>query len=258
MGIYGSYAKKLMEAKQYEAAENISNEELQNAIFECYSSAIDILSEADQEEVVEEGANIEMTKIWRESKKENKEYLKNYKKFLKEKDFKKAAAELDKVTKNLEKAKKEIKDVDQTVGSAICGYFAEYIIDLFQLIIPFTVEGLGYGAMMLSIKDVIADAMNGNFEGLQTPDVIKKAAPGAVVGNIGAVWLTIKAIVVLIKDIKTWIKEFKADDKKLDAKHFNLYRNTLIRFMDEAIKKVDKLKDGVAKAKAKAKEEEKK
>lgn len=256
MGIYGSYAKKLMEAKQQEAvAENISNEDLQNAIFECYSSAIDILSEADQEEVVEEGANIEMTKIWRESKKENKEYLKNYKKFLKEKDFKNAAAELDKVTKNLEKAKKEIKDIDQTIGSAICGYFAEYIINLLQLIVPFTVEGLGYGAMALSIKDTIADAMNGNIEGI-TPEAIKKAAPGALIGNIGAVWLTIKAIVVLIKDIKTWIKEFKADDKKLDAKHFNLYRNTLIRFMDEAIKKVDKLKDGVAKAKAK--EEEKK
>ena len=251
MGIYGSYAKQLMEAKQQETvAENISNEDLQNVIFECYSSAIDILSEADQEEVIEEGANIEMTKIWRESKKENKEYLKNYKKFLKEKDFKKATAELDKVTKNLEKAKKEIKDVDQTVGSAICGYFAEYVIDLLQLIVPFTVEGLGFGAAAFSMKDVIADAMNGNFESF-TPEALKKAIPGAVAGYVGAIWLTIKAIVVLIKDIKTWIKEFKADDKKLDAKHFNLYRNTLIRFMDEAIKKIDKLKDQVAKAKAK-------
>ena len=248
MGIYGSYTKRLVEAQQQNAVTEMTNEEFQNALFECYSNTIEILSEADQEEVVEEGANIEMTKIWRESKKENKAYLKNNKKFLKETDFKKAAAELDKVTKNLEKAKKEIKDVDQTVGSAICGYFAEYVIDLLQLIVPFTVEGLGFGAAAFSMKDVIADAMNGNFESF-TPEALKKAAPGAVVGYIGAVWVTLKAIVVLIKDIKTWIKEFKADDKKLDVKHFNLYRNTLIRFMDEAIKKVDKLKDGVAKAK---------
>lgn len=245
MSIYGNYAKALVEA-QYNTTTDISAEELQNAIFECYSNAIEILSEIDTE-VVEEGANIDMTKIWRESKKENKEYLKNYKKFLKEKNFKAAAAELDKVTKNLEKAKKEIKDIDQNVGSAICGYFAEWIIDLLQVIVPYSITGVGYGFSMSAIAEMIK---TGNVE------VLTKAAPAVATAYIGAIWTSIKSLIILIKDIKTWIKEFKEDDKKLEAKHFNLYRNTLIRFMDDSIKNINKLKDGVAKAKAK--EEEKK
>ena len=87
-------------------------------------------------------------------------------------------------------------------------------------------------------------------------EVLTKAAPAVATVYIGTIWTSIKGLIILIKDIKTWIKEFKEDDKKVEAKHFNLYRNTLIRFMDDSIKNINKLKDGVAKAKAK--EEEKK
>ena len=253
MGIYGSYAKKLMEAKQQEAvAENISNEELQNAIFECYSSAIDILSEADQEEIIEEGANVEMTKAWLGSKKEVKEYLKNYKKFLKAKEYKKASSELDKVTKILEKAKKDIKSVDQNAGTAAIGFFADFLVIVLEMFVPLSIEGIGLGVVISGAKGaskaVDAAAMAGGI--FDDKEMLKQATKiygGALATTVGSIWSIIKAVSLIIKEVKTWIKEFKSDGEKLEAKHFNAYRNTLIRYMDSSIKKIDELKRDIPK-----------
>lgn len=251
MAIYGSYAKQLMESQQ-NLITKMTDEELQNVIFECYSNTINVFTEADQEEIVEEGANVEMTKAWLGSKKEVKEYLKNYKKLLKAKEYKKASSELDKVTKILEKAKKDIKSIDQNAGTAAIGFFADFLVIVLEMFVPLSIEGIGLGVAISGAKgagkvvDVTAKA--GGL--IDDKEMIKQAAKiygGALASTIGTVWTVIKGVSLTIKEVKTWIKEFKSDGEKLEAKHFNAYRNTLIRYMDSSIKKIDELKRDIPK-----------
>lgn len=256
MGIYGSYAKQLMEQNSIDSrAEQMTLEEFKDSLLENYMSVFEQMEEGETE-VVEEGANLDLTNEWRNATKEVKAHLKDYKKNLKAKDFKKAASDLDAASKILKASRKKMEEIDaESVGSAVLGYFANGLVGLCEIIVPYTVYGIGLGITTggaIKAQGMAMDAMLG-------ADVSEKALKGAAATTIAGGVITtaagivsiVKAIIILVKDIKTWIKEFKKDGEKLDVKHFNLYRNKLLRLMDDMIKKVDKLKDQVSKAKAK-------
>ncbi len=245
MGIYGSYAKQLMEQNNIDSrAEQMTLEEFKNSLLENYMSVFEQMEEGDTE-VVEEGANLDIRKEFKDSQKEAKTHLKAYKTAFKAKDFKLASAELDKASKALKVGRDRIKDVDaESVGSAVLGYFAWGLLNTVELIIPYTFSAVGVSIA----QNAAIDAMFANPE--EIGKIAGKAAVGATISTIGNIIVIIKGIIILVKDIKTFVKELKSD-KEVSTKNFNLYRNKLLGYTDDAIKKIDKLKDQVAKAKAK-------
>lgn len=243
MGIYGAYVKELMENKNVDIDFN-------EAFLDIYSDIIESYEFEDSEEVVEEGANLDIRAIWKEAKKESKVHIKNYKKLIKAEDYKGAAKELDYVSKNLKKARDEAKKVDaDSVGSAILGYFATGLLNIVEQIIPMSITMAGSSITTASIlKNTMKD---GVIDPSKLAEFIAGVLPtGAKVGNIvakvGQVAGIIKGIIILVKDIKTFVNEAKSD-KELSIKNFNLYRNRLLRYFDDSIKQVDKLKENLSK-----------
>jgi len=242
MGIYGHKFDCLTEAQ------NINIEEFKDSLIEVYSSIIDDMSINENVEIVEEGVNIDLGTELKKSKKEVKEHLKKYKSYMKNKNFKKASEELEYANNILKESKKKMENMDaDSAGSAVLGLFASLGLSICELTIPFTMNAVGIGATAYGFSQVITN----NGKPLLPPISKIAGKTGIVISTLGTIVMIIQGIVVLYKDIKKWIEEFEKDDKKLETKHFNLYRNKLLRMVDDEIKEIDKLKETVNKTKIK-------
>ena len=245
MGIYGAYAKELMENRTIDF-------DMNEALMEIYSDILESYESEDSEEVVEEGANLDIRAIWKDAKKDSKAHIKKYKSFLKAEDYKSAAKELDYVSKNLKKARDEMKKVDaDSVGSAILGFFAADLLVIVETIIPTSIQIAGVTITTASITKIMLKS--GGIDPKLLADMIKGGgglvpkgvAIGQVVTKVGKVATLISKIIIIVKDLKTLINEIKSD-KEVTVKNFNLYRNRLLRYMDDSIKHIDKCKESLS------------
>lgn len=193
--------------------------EIANLVCEGYENSEDNTSE----EPITEGANIEYTKAFMASKKKFKECVKSCKKNIKAKDFKAAKSNVKDAKVVVKELEKTIKSTDSTVGSAVFGYFASGYINMFQILIPLGVTGLGGGVTVAG-----AALQKGAL-----------AALGLATQTIGIITTYVKAIIVIIKDITQFCKDI--DEKTSAANTLNLYRNKVLQFTADMSKSLDKL-----------------
>ena len=94
--------------------------------------------------LVSEGANIDMTKKFKEYKAEYKEeYKKICKLIYKDKDYPAARKEITKTKALVTKMKKDISDIDaSSAGSQVFGFIAGVILNFAQLYIPTFLGGM--------------------------------------------------------------------------------------------------------------------
>jgi len=224
-------AREIAEIKAIDEA--ISMEDIIITLAEC--ACVE-----DAEVTLDEGANIDMTKVMVEFRKNFKAKMKEFKSKMKAKEFddaKKIAKELSSMVDGLEKDIRSI-DADNT-GSAILGYFATALVNSLQLFLPMSISSFGF--------DISVNAI---FAGKET---LAKVASGVSIAGSVLTW--IKSIVMIVNDLKTFIDECNNKDTAT-AEALNLYRNKLLTFTKKFKKNIDKLPEMIDKAEMKAKEKE--
>lgn len=218
MSIYGSISSKSM------VEESITNEEFGRYFSEA---VMDLFMEdcfEESAEIIEEGANIDITKAFDSSKKQFKEKIKAAKGYIKAKEYGKAKTALKEaksITKDLQKT---ITEIDSTAGSAIFGYFAHGFLIMAETLIPCSISFVG-GTV-------------GSY-GLVTNN-IAALSTGALIAKLGQLGTTVQSIVILVKGIITLIDRIKAG-KEDAADYLNLYKNAFLRYTRDLDKNVDKL-----------------
>lgn len=252
MGIYGH---KFDEYKPVELTE----QEIQDTLFIIYQDIAESSLFEDDEDILEEGANLDMRRIWKESKKEYKAHLKASKKYLRSGDKDNAAKELDKAIKILKDNRDRLANVDDNdnIGSAVLGFFAYELLSYIEILIPMIGSGIGFGLSSVGM-DVWYNTVKTGVRTLDVAAINKSAqlaknlsAAGSVISFTSSIAGAMISIINFIKDLITFINEIKKEKGDLDVKHFNLYRVKLLRYMDDAIKKVEKLRDSIKDAEVK-------
>ena len=223
MGIYGSaiskYTKKIFSDQEIE--------DLNSTLFEIYSDLIESYESQDDLETIDEGANLEMRANFKDSKKECKQHIKSYKKYLKDKDYKKASKELEYVLKELKSSKEKIKNIDaDSTSTTIIGFLVGFLISILEPFIHCSASTLiGFTAGEILAGETFKKAIN-------------YAAP------YSALTYTIYFLISTVRDLKTFKEEIQSDYEKdsISNKNFNLYRNKLLRYIDDSIKNIEKIK----------------
>ena len=239
MSIYGSeyQASYLSEA----AIERFSLSEdqfvdLQYRIIQCMNEADEYSLMMEDTDFVNEGANIEYTKAFKEGVTEFKKAVSACKKANKAGDKAEAKAQIKKMKSAVDKMEKTIKSTDSTVGSAVFGFFANHLVGCVQLLIPSIGAFFGQTITRAGLKSVITSGGTGS---------IAKAVLGSALNTVSGFVALIKSIIILVKTIIQFIDDIKAGEKAENV--FNLYRNKLLQFVKDFRKKIDKMEQLVNK-----------
>ena len=184
-------------------------------------------------ELLEEGANIEITKKAQEFYKEYKKHIKAAKAALKNKDSNIAKSQISQAKKKLTNFKKEIKNMDSTAGSAIFGFFASSIILMARdTIFIFGDFGLAAGFGYLTLKElgkILTDIFALFSRKPETnPVLLYLFSIGLDASLIAGFIYNIYQLVLSIKKIK---ESLRNGDKSGDA--FNLYRIEMLKTCDK-------------------------
>jgi hypothetical protein len=111
----------------------------------------------EPDDILSEGANIEITKKLKEFKERYNKYNKAGKKALLKKDFNTAAENFAKAKKELKEFEYAVKNMDSTVGSAVLGSIAGLLIVMIKVTIlsfaPFGIVLGGYKIYSNVTKD---------------------------------------------------------------------------------------------------------
>lgn len=249
-------------------------DEFSTAIFECAMNAL-YNSSDETYVIVSEGANIEMTIVFRNRMKEIIKHLANCKRITNKGDLVGAKEELKKAIGAVNALESDIKGIDFTVGSAIFGYFVAGFISRIQTIIPsiiLKITAKGYNdAVNNNMDDFIDGSVNSMADAMKDIDfdddeahfgeIMGKALKGLKNATSGAGNPEIKkasdrfkiarifsSTVNFIKNIRgmySVYKRYKAGDTSKEA--LNLYRNKMLmvcsdlkKLFDAIIKSYDK------------------
>lgn len=219
MGIYGN----AFDEYKY----NLSLEECYSIIEEYNIALLEYYEDLeDSEDVVTEGANLEIRKIFKQYKKDVKDLKKKYRKDYRN-DKQQAIKDLDEMNGMITKTIKEIKKVDaDNVTSAILGDIYTIVIDTFLFIAGVKISALA-GATIGSVSGSLdvgkAVAQAGGY------------ATGVVFGNkIGNV----------ISHFIANFKKFK-DGKMTATEYFNAYRGEIIQTLEQSRRWNNGLKAGI-------------
>lgn len=220
MGIYGHNFGdlKIQEITAEEALE--ANLIANYALVEFY--------EDDSEEVVEEGANMEIGKIFRQYKKDVKDLKKKYRSDYKN-DKPAALKDLDQMNELINKAIRDIKKVDaDSVTTAIIGSIYSIVLDVVIMATGIKLSNLLSGAVGAITKSFDAAYLAGY-------------AGGTATGYVGGTKVG-KQLGSLIANFK----KFK-DGKISAAEYFNLYRGEILQTLESAREWNNALKVGIRK-----------
>ena len=218
---------KCENSKPVKESEDIemTNDELLLAIIE---SEID---ECD-DDVFEEGANIESLKYFRNAKKEFKKLSKEYKKNIKAGNFKEARKNVNKMKESLNSTLNLLDETDGGAGSMILGFCAELLKStLVESLIFLPTIGLLEVENKISAKAIMKATVS---------DITGISAVGSYVGAL------IFEIKKVIKDIIGIINELKKPGD-VTADNSNIYRNNLKANIKKMIKIVEKLNKNIDK-----------
>ena len=103
---------------------------------------------------VQEGATVDISKIFANAKKDWKVSCKNIREYWKAKDYDKAIDECDKLTKNLDSLESDINEIKDDVWSVIGGYFYQGFCSNVKALL-LAIPTFGIGAIVSGIADTI-------------------------------------------------------------------------------------------------------
>lgn len=234
MGIYSNYLKESIEPENI--LESISIEDIVE--FVQIGEKIDFIDKiniSESEEVLGEGANLDIREAYTKCHKIYKEQAKICKKSIKNKDFKAAKQATSKMRTALKDSKKIIKEAESDVGSVIFGLFAGSLLNMVELLVPILGYTAGIGGLTLSGLKGMADIGAGTIN----QSTIMTALGSSLMIGVNAVVLLIKGIIILYREIKQFMADL--NNKESTANTFNLYRNNIITYCDKIEKCIDKL-----------------
>ena len=239
MGIFDSYLEEA----------NLSNEEV---LAEALSLMTDAYLESEDEidwmyenyamQALEEGANIDMVKIYRQLLKDYRAEFKVFKKAYRSKDFDGALDSISKLKKILADAESNIRGVDaNNVTSLVCSILASF----------------GYAILTMFVGVGLDAATAYNFykgTGMFAKELGKASAAATVKMEAPMAGLVIifKQMVTLARSIK----EYKSGSTKNPKEAFNMLRTDLLSAIKQTNKALDKLAESIRKRKAKKEEKE--
>ena len=211
----------------------------ESADIELISKEVDIIKAAlneSSEDILQEGANIEITKAFMTHKKACKKEMRAAKKSIYDRD--EALEHLANAKKEIRALKKVIKDTDSSVGSSIFGFFANALIDICDIMLPVSIAKFGENITAKSIASgILNSAVGDSIKG----DIVKGTA-GILVQKWGWNLSYIKGLIVLIREIAGTIIAIK-DDKRSGIDKANMYKNKIITYVmdiEENITKTEK------------------
>lgn len=218
MSIYGSISNNVVE-------ESITDEEFGRYFSEAVMDLfMEDCFEESNEDVLEEGANVDMTNIFKDSKKKFKAAMKESKGYIKSKDYANAKKSLNEAKSIASKMYKDIQSTHSTFGSAMWGYLCMLILNWYELLFTNAIALVGNKAFQFGLSAT-------NFS------LMKK---GLVLTGLGSLGSFIKSIIILIKDIKEIIERSKSSKENI-YDITNLYKNKLMRYSKDMEKQIDKL-----------------
>jgi hypothetical protein len=197
--------------------------------YEAYGEAM-IIAESyieEEDDILSEGANIEITKKLKEFKERYNKYNKAGKKALLKKDFNTAAENFAKAKKELKEFEYAVKNMDSTVGSAVLGSIAGLLIVMIKVtILSYTPFGILLGGYKIYSK-ITKDSVD-RFVYHVAKDTSKRLLP---------VVTTIRYLGELVEIVRKFIERTREGDKNTDK--FNLYRTELLRYIENLDDKLD-------------------
>ena len=178
----------------------------------------------DENEIVEEGANIDSAKIFYTKVKEYKSALKESKKALKAKDYELAQSKVREASNALTEAKREINKIPSTTGSAVLGGIAAALETAVNILVLYASFALGT-KVVGGVASGISAVTGSRTVGLATA-YAGGGTVGSAIGISGG-----KELSKLIYMIRNIIKDIKSGKKdKTDT--FNAYKQRLIATID--------------------------
>ena len=193
--------------------------------YEAYGEAM-IIAESyiEPEDILSEGANIEITKKLKEFKERYNKYNKAGKKALLKKDFNNAAENFAKAKKELKEFEFAVKNMDSTVGSAILGSIAGLLIVMIKVtILSYTPFGILLGGYKI-------------YSNVTKDKYVYRVVKGSSKRLLPIV-TTIRYLGELIEIVRKFIERTREGDKNTDK--FNLYRTELLRYIENLDDKLD-------------------
>ena len=203
------------------------------------------LNECDlyYEQMLEEGANIEITKKLNTFRKNFKYYTNETKKYIEAKDARKAKYNIQLAKKELEGFKNEVKHMDSDVGSVVFGYIAHCVVE-YGKSIPLTLGAKGIGAIIsnISSRSVPSDHKIFDFftNILNSELGDKLKILGGKVADLVS-WST--KVIDQVKNAIKIINSLRDGDKTEDA--LNMYRHDLIDIISFYERSLDSLESKI-------------
>ena len=260
--IYGNLKLEANESHNYISEFNKINE--QQFVADINSIYAHLYESEDNENDVdslEEGANYDIIKACRPIYKEYRINLKNAKKAIKKHDYSNAKKDILSAKSNLNKIKDELDKIAKegevdSVGSIVCGFFLNGLLNDAEMILPLgiTIASAGITAAagvnnankiaaavatattdINSMDGVAVDAAIKSTKGL----VVSASATG-IIATVCEVWVIIKEIVILVKDIIEFINQVKKSDNK-NNNYLNFFFVKCNRYISDMDKSLDKL-----------------
>lgn len=256
-----SYVDDMIKFRRNHLAESIDIEltpelveEFSEAMFECVSNALyNVIDETYI--IVSEGANIEMTKAFKNRMKEVITHLDNCGNITNKGDLVGGKEELKKALSAVNALEADIKSIDFTTGSAIFGLFVSSFISRIQMAIPSIITKIAAKGYTNAVNNNIGDYLNASFGIMDDafadmnfdsePNFgeimgrIMKASKNAAAGagnpeikkaynklRIANIFSTAINFVKNIRGMYSVYKRYKAGDTSKEA--LNLYRNKML------------------------------
>lgn len=109
-----------------------------------YEQILGMIQERVDDDTYMEGATIEVRKIFKAMKKEQKQLMKEIKQSIRTGNYEMATKKIDQLETILKKAKKQIMEIDETWTSSLCGSYLYGIITMLKSIaVGFLTFGIG-------------------------------------------------------------------------------------------------------------------
>ena len=208
----------------------------------------------EQESILTEGANIDITKKFKDFKIEYTKHTLAGRKCLLKFDSQGAYENFEKARKVLNEFKKEVENMDSDTGSAVFGTIA----GILMIMVSSIIKGYSTFVPLLAGTRIYTSAKNHYYKKNQIPDLspeqMKKygiattaskrdylyySALHTVRGIYAPMLAAMHALYKVITNIKEFIKRLKSDDSTENK--FNLYRTELLTYIKEVDKSLNKL-----------------
>ena len=204
------------------------------------------------EEVIEEGANLQTLDIFVDAKLSTKRAVKKAKKAIKKGNYEEAAKYAAEVRKNISKVEKKLKDYPkEAVTTNLLGMITGWIVaNLVAFVKSFGVGFLSGVSAGVGVG-VSAAAIDGGSSEKAIGAITIGAATGSAVNILGNAIVGITNIIGVLRRFKANLDEKKSQDRAMNMTFINGLYNRCLVYLKDTGKALDKLEAALKKAKSK-------